>query len=93
MLTALWAEQGFAVARLTVSNRRRQPTGLKASELASIKTEQSASVRHQTAAQALSADKMIKNQNRDRFRALAACSSWSGFEFSWQTFISRQAQS
>jgi hypothetical protein len=91
MLAALWAEQGFGVARLTVSNRRSQPTGLKASELASIKTEQSASVRHQTAAQALSADKMIKNQNRDRFRALAACSSWSGFEFSWQTSISRQA--
>ena len=43
--------------------------GLKASELASIKTEQSASVRNQTTAQALSEDKMIKNQNRDRFRA------------------------
>ena len=66
---------------------------LKASELASIKTEQSESVRNQTTAQALSADKMIKNQNRDRFRALAACNRWSGFEFSWQISISRQAQS
>ncbi len=61
--------------------------------LASIKTEQSASVRNQTTPQALRADKMIRNQNRDRFRALAACNSWSGFEFSWQTSISGQAQS
>jgi hypothetical protein len=36
---------------------------------------------------------MIRNQNRDRFRALAACNSWPGFEFSWQISISRQAQS
>jgi hypothetical protein len=90
---APWAEEGFGAARLTVSDRRIHATGLKASMLASIKTEQSASVRNQTARQALMADKMINIQKRDRFRALAACSSWSGSEFSWHTSISRQAQS
>jgi hypothetical protein len=90
---AQWAEEGFGVARITVSDRRSHATGLRASVLASIKTEESASVRNQTAAQAPRADKMVRNQNRDRFRAPAACDNCSGFEFSWQTSISRQAQS
>jgi hypothetical protein len=93
MPIALWAEEGFGVVRITVSDRRSHATGLRASVLASIKTEQSASVRNQTAAQAPRADKMMRNQSHDRFRALAACNGCSGFEFGWQTSISRQAQS
>jgi hypothetical protein len=93
MPIALWVEAGFEVVHITVSDRRSHAIGLRASVLASIKTEQSASVRNQTAAQAPRADKMMRSQNRDRFRALAACSNCSGFEFSWQTSISRRAQS